>query len=74
MASNKPIVGAAALMTALMSGQIFDRIPFYKRRHNQSGDRWLRITGRYKKPHQGNQEKARRVKQFPSLDLARMGH
>lgn len=36
--------------------------------------RKLKINRSRNKPHQGAQECARRLKKYPSLDLARQGH
>jgi hypothetical protein len=68
MAKN-PVALGAALMNMLLNGAQLDKVPWYKRRFSVGkGSLFSRAGGRnrYNAPHQGAQEKARRVRQIAS--------
>lgn len=60
---KKNLLGAA-LMMALATGKVFENIPFFKRHHSGGGGARAINRSKYRAPHQGDREKARRLRQI----------
>lgn len=73
MASIKPTL-SNKLMKLLMTSNV-EKTPFYRRlRHPMGAKKPKTKEYRYNTPHQGSQECAKRLRNYPSLNLATFGH
>ena len=69
MKKSKPI--GSMLAMAIAMGAMMDKVPYYKRNHTaKSTGKWHS----YHKPHQNTREKERRLRTYPSMDLALYRH